>query len=106
MTSFYNTSALTQYGGVFNNPILSLILKNVINDPEYQNHVKGVEATYDLRNDKSQLAAGRIAVREAEDNKMAVVTTINALNKSISTNKELKKENTYLKTEGCKYKTK
>ena len=106
MASFDNTSAITPYSGVSNNPILSSIKKNIINDPEYQKHVEGVETTYDLLNDKSQLAAGRIAVREAEDNKMAAVTTCNALNKSISTNKELKKENTYLRTEVCEYKTK
>ena len=46
MASFDNTSALTPYGGVSNNPILSWIQLKIINDPDYQNHVEGVEATY------------------------------------------------------------
>ena len=39
MTLFDNNSALTPYGGVSYNPILSSIKKNIINDPEYQKHV-------------------------------------------------------------------
>ena len=56
-----------------------------------------------MLNDKSQLAGSRIAVREAEDCKMAAVTTINALNIWISTNKEWKKDNKYLRTEVSEY---
>ena len=37
---------------------------------------------------------------------MAAVVSINALNKSISANKELNKENIYLKTEVNEFKTK
>ena len=65
-----------------------------------------MESTYDSLYDKSQLAAGRVAIRESEDNKMAAVIRINALNKSISANKELKTENIYLKIEVNKFKTK
>ena len=47
-------------------------------------HVKEVESTYDSLSDKSQLVAGRVAIRESKDNKMAAIVCITALNKSIS----------------------
>ena len=50
-----------------------------------------MKSTHDSLNDKSQLVAARVAIRKSEDNKMAAVVSINALNKSISANKELKK---------------
>ena len=74
-----------------NNILLSSIKKNNFCDPNYQKHVDDVESTYDSLNDKSQLVAGRIAIRETEDNKMAAVVCITVLNKSISTKKNLKK---------------
>ena len=64
----------------------------MINDPDYPNHVEGVEWTYESLNDKSKVAADRNAIRKAEDNKMAAVTSINALNKSLSENKILKQK--------------
>ena len=90
MASFNNTSALTPYRGVSNNSISLSIKQNIINDTDYQNYVEDVQATYDLRNYKSKIAAGRNAIREAKDNKMATVTRINALNKSINANEEVK----------------
>ena len=64
-----------------NNILLSSIKKNNFCDPNYQKHVDDVESTYDSLNDKSQLVAGRIAIRETEDNKMAAVVCITVLNK-------------------------
>ena len=65
-----------------------------------------MKSTYDSLNDKSQLVAGRVTIRESEDIKMAAVVSINALNKSISSNEELKKRNIYLKTKVNEFKTK
>ena len=85
---------------------LTIIKKNVADEPENEKYLNELVSNYDSLNISTQIVVGRQAYREAEENKHPAVVCLNSLNKSLDTVKEYKKENAYLKCEIEEYKDK